>query len=75
MLGAMTKRDWTDAKFEVVRPAPGSRRHEPWNGIGLPPEWGEATLFGKTLYLVCYVAVMGLIVWGLHALVKAFIVF
>lgn len=73
--GAMKKRDWTDAEFEIVKPAPTRPQNEPWNGVGLPPEWGEATWYGKVLYVVCYVGLMSLVMWGLHALVKTFIVF
>jgi hypothetical protein len=67
------KRDWTDAEFEVIDPPRISRRGEPWNGIGLPPEWEEMSLLEKAIYVVVFTGLMTVIIWGARAFVKAYV--
>lgn len=54
----MSKRDWTDAEFEIVKPAPVSRRHEPWNGLGLPPEWPIWGWIERGIFVVVRIATL-----------------
>lgn len=57
------RRDYIDAKYEVVREA---QRPAKWNGMGLPPEWPVWSLLQRVLYIVLSLALIG----GVYAFMR-----
>lgn len=58
-----------DAEYEIVTPARPSRAKEPWNGIGLPPDFAEWNWRGQLFYVLAMPAVMFGVWWGVRWLV------
>lgn len=63
----MRKPPVTDAKFRVVR---GPEKLQPWNGIGLPPEWPQWPLVSKIVFVILTAALY----IGTPVLVRWFVV-
>jgi hypothetical protein len=71
--GRMKRPPYTDADYEIVTPAQ-SRRNEKWNGVGLPPEFAEAPLLNKIVYLVVVGGGMSAVAYGAHYLASHWLI-